>query len=84
MENPFKFGTIDISDTQIILAFIATCIETTARQLKTSYQDVYQRMMRVKMLENYIVPNYETLHTESRENLALGLVECLQQWEQRL
>ncbi|MBR1991374.1 MAG: hypothetical protein IJ986_03770 [Bacteroidales bacterium] len=27
------------------------------------------------------LPHYETLHTESRENLAKGLVECLNNWE---
>lgn len=38
-------------------------------------------MKRVDMIEQYILPHYETLHTESRENLAKGLVECLNNWE---
>lgn len=74
---------IEISKTQVIMAFVATCIETTARWLGTSYKDVYERMKRVGLIERYILPHYETLHTESREKLAEGLVECMNNWEAR-
>lgn len=74
---------VEIPKTQIIMSFVATCIEATARLLNTSYKEVYQRMKRVGMIENYIVPHYETLHTESRENVAKGMVECLNLWEER-
>lgn len=72
---------IEIPKMQIIMAFVATCIEATARQLQTSYQEVYQRMKRVGMIEKYIVPHYETLHSESRENIADGMIACLKEWE---
>ena len=72
---------IAISKTQVIMAFVATCIETTARLLNTSYKEVYQRMKKVEMIEHYILPHYEVLHSESRENLAEGMVECLNNWE---
>lgn len=75
---------IDIPKTQIVMAFVATCIESTARLLNVSYKDVYQRMKRVRMIENYIIPNYELLHSESRENLAAGIVECLKNREEGL
>ena len=65
------------------MAFAATCIESTARLLNTTYKDVYQRMKRVGLIENYIIPHYETLHSESRENIAEGMVECLEKWEQK-
>lgn len=74
-------NVVEIPKTQVIMAFVATCIETTARWLGKSYKEVYQRMKRVDMIEQYILPHYETLHTESRENLAKGLVECLNNWE---
>lgn len=73
---------IEIPKTQIIMAFVATCIESTARLLNVSYLDVYQRMKRVGMIENYIIPNYELLHSESREHLAAGMAECLRNWEE--
>ena len=72
---------VEISKEQVILAFVATCIESTARLLNTTYQEVYNRMKRVGMIERYIIPHYESLHTESRENIANGMIECLNQWE---
>ncbi len=74
---------IKISKEQIIMAFVATCIETTARFLNVSYKDVYLRMEKVGMIDNYIIPNYEPLHSESREVLAERLVECLNNWEEQ-
>jgi hypothetical protein len=47
------------------------------------YREVYQRVKRVGMIENYIYPNYETLHCESREVLAERMVECLEMWEKK-
>lgn len=72
-----------ISKNQIIMAFVATCIEATARYLNTDYQIVFQRMERVGMIDNYIIPNYEPLHSESREVLVERLIECLNNWENK-
>lgn len=72
---------IEISKVQVIMAFVATCIEATARLLNTSYKEVYQRMKEAGMIEHYIIPHYEVLHSESRENIAEGMVECLNNWE---
>ena len=74
---------VEIPRAQVILAFVATCIESTARLLNTTYQEVYNRMKRVGMIEEYIIPHYESLHTESRENIAEGIAECLNEWEGR-
>ena len=72
-----------ISKEQIIMAYVATCIETTARYLKTDYKNVFERMERVGMIDKYILPNYEPLHSESRDVLAERLVECLTNWEKQ-
>lgn len=72
---------IEIPKIQVIMAFVATCIEATARLSNTSYKEVYQRMKKVGMIERYIIPHYEVLHSESRENIAEGMVECLNNWE---
>lgn len=73
-----------ISRTQIILAFVSTCIEATARKLGVPYSEVFHRMKRLGMIEKYIYPNYETLHTKSRDNIALDMIECMNQWEAKL
>ena len=74
---------VKVSKTQVIMTFVATCIEATAHLLNTSYKEVFQRMKRVGMIERYIIPHYETLHSESRENIAQGIAECLREWESR-
>lgn len=82
-KNDCMEQNIKISKEQIVMAFVATCIETTARFLNVSYKDVYQRMKNVGMIDNFIIPNYEPLHSESREVLAERLVECLNKWEEQ-
>ena len=72
---------ISISQTQLMLAFVATCIEATARTLGKSYREVFLRMKRLGMIENYIIRNYGVLHSESRENIALDMIECMNNWE---
>ena len=69
---------------QIVMAFIATCIEATARLAGSNYHEIFQRMNRVGMIENYILPCYDTLHCESREVLVERLMECLNNWEAKL
>ena len=72
---------IEIPKYQVMMAFVATCIEATARHLNASYKEVYQRMKNVGMIDGYIIPHYEVLHSESRENIAEGMIECLNNWE---
>ena len=72
---------IELSHSEIKLAFVASCIEGTARALGKSYQEVFERMKRAEMISNYIWPNYEMLHTESRENVTNNMIEYLTMWE---
>ncbi len=74
----------EISQTQRVMAFVATCIEASARTLQVPYREVFDRMMRVGLIERYIVPYYGTLHTMSRENVVDDVLGCLSAWEERL
>ena len=76
-------NVVEIPRTQVMMTFVATCIEASARLLNTSYKEVYERMKRVGLIERFILPHYETLQSESRENLAEVLVECMNNWEGR-
>ena len=62
---------IELSQTEIKLAFVASCIEGTAGALGKSYHEIFER----------IWSNYEMLHTESRENVTKNMIECLTNWE---
>jgi hypothetical protein len=71
---------IEISPQQIQMAFVATCIESVARISQTPYHEVFAKIKSVGMIDKYILPNYELLHTLSRENLAQDIMECLNNW----
>ena len=44
-------NTIQIPHTQVVMAFVATCIEATARTLGVSYKEVYDRMKRLDLID---------------------------------
>ena len=75
---------VEIPHTQVVMSFVATCIEATARTLGVSYREVYDRMVRVNMIDDYIYPCYETLHTESRENIVDDLLQCMRNREAQI
>ena len=64
------------------MGFVASCVENVADTLGVDYAEVYQRMDAVKMIEEYIIPNYEVLHSESRKNVTEGLIDTLKRWEE--
>lgn len=74
---------IQRTDREILMGFVASCIEDVAEKLGVDYAVVYERMKAVGMIENYIIPHYDVLHTESRENVTAGMIETLTRWEEK-
>ena len=72
---------IQLSTEEIIMGFVSSCIEDVAAVLGLDYLEVYQRMNAVKMIDEYIIPSYEVLHSESRKNVTKGLIDTLKRWE---
>lgn len=66
-----------LSNAQILMGFVASCIEDVANRLGVDYLEAYKRMDAVGMIDQYLIPFYKTLHTESRENLTDSLIESL-------
>lgn len=75
--------SIYLSNDEILMGFVASCIEDVAEKLGVDYAVVYDRMKAVGMIENYIIPHYDVLHTESRENVTAGMIETLTRWEEK-
>ena len=75
---------IQLSKEEIIMGFVASCIEDMADNLGVDYYEVYRRMESVKMIDEYIIPNYEVLHSESRRNVTEGLIDTLKRWEESI
>ncbi len=63
---------VQLTKDEIIMGFVPSCIEDVADTLGVDYSVVYQRMDAVKMIDEYIIPNYEVLHSESRKNVTEG------------
>ena len=68
---------------EIKLAFAASCVEGAARKLGVPYIEIYERMRKVDLINKFILPHYDTLHTESREYLIEDIIECLTNWEKK-
>lgn len=66
---------------ELKLAFAASCVEGIARKTGKHYSEVYERMSKVGAIENYILKNYDTLHTESHEYVLEDVEEYLQNRE---
>ena len=69
---------------EIKLAFAASCVEGAARKLGVPYIEIYERMRKVDLINKFILPHYDTLHTESREYLIEDVIECLTNWEKNM
>ena len=73
---------VQLNKNEIIMGFVVSCIEDVADTLGVDYLEVYRRMDGVKMIDEYIIPNYEALHSESRKNVTEGLIDTLKRWEE--
>lgn len=75
--------SVYLSNDEILMGFVTSCIEDVAEKLGVDYAVVYKRMKAVGMIENYIIPHYDVLHTESRANVTAGMIETLTRWEEK-
>lgn len=75
---------LEPSRDEIVMAFVASCIESVADRLGVGYREVFERMEKVGLIDEYIYPCYETLHSESRENLTKSLIETLHRWKKEI
>ena len=73
---------VQLTKNEIIMGVVVSCIEDVADTLGVDYLEVYRRMDTVKMIDEYIIPNYEVLHSESRKNVTEGLIDTLKRWEE--
>ena len=59
--------------------FITYCIGNLARRLNMSATEVYHRLQRSDILNGYIIPSYDVLHTFSKEYLMEDLTEYMRE-----
>ena len=70
-----------LSEEEIKMGFVASCIESVAERLDCPYDEMLNRMESVGLIDKYIYPHYEALHSEDRSNLTDNIIETLNRWE---
>ena len=76
-------GYLPPTEQERICTFVCSCIESASIRAGSKASDMYRRMNRVGLIHDYIVPCYDTLHTESRENVTDDIMETLEFWEKK-
>ena len=62
------------------LEFVVFCIENVAAKLGVNAERVYQAFtQKDDILHSYIVPEYEVLHTQSREYIVEDLLDVMKE-----
>lgn len=62
------------------LEFVIFCIENLAVALHTDAQSVYRALTeKSDILKSYIVPEYEMLHTQSKEYIVDDILEVMKE-----
>ncbi len=61
------------------LEFVTYCISKLAAQLNLSQNEVYKRLKSSGILDEYIVPSYDVLHTFSSRYLMEDLTDYMRE-----
>lgn len=62
------------------LEFVVFCIENVAARLGVDAEQVYKAFVeKSDILNSYIVPEYEILHTQSREYIVNDLLDVMKE-----
>lgn len=72
---------VEKTEKELKTIFVSSCIESAARSLGCPASEIYLRMKRVGMIENYIWEFYDVLHTQSREYVTEDVLKTLDIWE---
>ena len=55
-----------VTEEELKTIFASSCIESAARAIGCPASEMYLRMKRINLIENYIWEFYDVLHTQSR------------------
>jgi hypothetical protein len=65
------------------MIFASSCVESAARQRNISSTEMYQRMKRVGLIDDFILKCYDGLHTQSRQHVTEDVLGALDIWESK-
>lgn len=61
------------------IAFVSYCIGNLARHLHLSQKEVYNKLKSSGILDGYIIPSYDVLHTFGKEYLLEDLTSYMKE-----
>lgn len=62
------------------LEFVVFCIENIAIRLEKKGEDIYQALTeKSDILNNYIIPEYEMLHTQSKDYIIDDIISLMEE-----
>lgn len=61
--------------------FAVLAIGATAKDMRISTQELYNRLKRVGLIRSLLFDCYDTLHSESIEGVVWNVEEALRNWE---
>lgn len=75
---------IILDNDEIRMGFLAQCVEAVAEADRSDYLAMLSRLEAADMTQGYILRFYDTLHTESVENITQSLLKLLLEREARI
>lgn len=62
------------------LEFAVFCIENVASKLRKNAEDIYTALtQKSDILNNYIIPEYEILHTQSKDYIVNDIISLMEE-----
>lgn len=61
------------------LEFALFCIDFVAQELSVPPQQIYQKLLSSGLLQDYIIANYEVLHTLSKDYLVKDILHIMRE-----
>ena len=61
------------------IEFAVFCIESVAERLHTDAAKVYEMLKKSRIMEQYILPNYEVLHTQGKEYIVEDILDVMRE-----
>lgn len=78
VEKPTNEQTEQLSQNEV--EFAVFCVENVAENLGITGQEVYQKLsFESDILDEYIIPNYEILHTQGRGYIVEDIIEYMKE-----
>ena len=82
MKNPSENYMPYPSEMELKMAFAASCIDSAARAVGCATEEMFRRMDRVNLIDDYILRHYGVLHTESRQHVTEDVLNALKDYEE--